>query len=368
MKINLIFYLSEFGIGGAGNSIYKLCKNLPSKKYNISIICLNTCFYKKRFKALKVKVYEIKTTRSILAIKTLKKIVNSKISSNFKSNIFISNIHYSNIISILFLGIPSLKIVLIERTPFEELSIYYGLIDFIKKNIIKLLINFTFKKADMCISNSNYISKRYNEKYSLNFKTIFPPSFNGKIYLNNNLINKKSQKLKIITVCRLSKEKNLNRLINLISELGNKFYLYIIGKGPDYNNLRELVINLNKQKNIIFLGQHEPERVKKLIKKFDIFINSSDFEGFPNSVVEALSVGVPVLASQSYGGINEILKNKNYGLIYKNENELKKLLVSYNKDEIKFVFDKSKLLKHLNNFSEKNNLKNYEKVFLKLSK
>ena len=31
MKINLIFYLSEFGIGGAGNSIYKLCKNLPSK-------------------------------------------------------------------------------------------------------------------------------------------------------------------------------------------------------------------------------------------------------------------------------------------------------------------------------------------------
>ena len=46
------------------------------------------------------------------------------------------------------------------------------------------------------------------------------------------------------------------------------------------------------------------------MRRFNYFINSSDFEGFPNSVVEALSSGVPVLASHGHGGINDIIKNK----------------------------------------------------------
>jgi len=43
MKINLIIFLSSFGIGGAGNSIFRLCKGLSKKKFNISIICLKNC-------------------------------------------------------------------------------------------------------------------------------------------------------------------------------------------------------------------------------------------------------------------------------------------------------------------------------------
>ena len=37
MKINLIFFISEFNLGGAGNSIFKLCKNLPKNKFKVSI-------------------------------------------------------------------------------------------------------------------------------------------------------------------------------------------------------------------------------------------------------------------------------------------------------------------------------------------
>ena len=67
--------------------------------------------------------------------------------------------------------------ILIERTPLQELSIYFGVKDFIKKQIMKFLIRFTYRYADMCISNSKYISKKYNEIYNIKFKTIFPPSF-----------------------------------------------------------------------------------------------------------------------------------------------------------------------------------------------
>ena len=75
MKINLIFFLSEFIIGGAGNSIFKLCKNLPKNKYNITIISVNKCSYKKEFINCGVSVYEVKSSRTILAMPKIKKIV-----------------------------------------------------------------------------------------------------------------------------------------------------------------------------------------------------------------------------------------------------------------------------------------------------
>ena len=53
IKKNLIFFMSDFSSGGAGNSISKLCLNLPSKEYSISIISLGKCDYSKILKKKK---------------------------------------------------------------------------------------------------------------------------------------------------------------------------------------------------------------------------------------------------------------------------------------------------------------------------
>ena len=160
MKINLIIFISEFNLGGAGNSIFKLCRYLPKKIFKINVICLNTCSYKKELIKNNINVFEIKKSRTLFAMKNVRNIVKKLISKkNFKKNIFLSNIYYSNILSILFLRDLNLKIILVERTPHQELDIYYDLFNYLKKNIIKLLIYFTYKKADLCISNSKYISK-----------------------------------------------------------------------------------------------------------------------------------------------------------------------------------------------------------------
>ena len=68
-------------------------------------------------------------------------------------------------------------------------------------------------------------------------------------------------------------------------------------------------------KKIIFCGFKNYLQIKSKLKKIDIFINCSYFEGFPNSVVESLANGTPVLASQSFGGINEIIKNIYHSII-----------------------------------------------------
>ena len=102
------------------------------------------------------------------------------------------------------------------------------------------------------------------------------------------------------------------------------------------------------------------------IKKYDLFINCSYFEGFPNSVIEALSAGIPVLASQSHGGINEIINNKNFGNIYNNKNELLKFLNNFIFKKNKYKLNSNLITNHLNNFSLKKNISNYQKIFKKI--
>ena len=363
MKINLIIFLSEFNLGGAGNSLFKLCKNLSNKNFSISVICINKCFYKEELIKCGASVYEIKSSKTIFAMSKIKKIVEKLIDIK-KKNIFVSNIHYSNVLSVLFLRSLKMKLILVERTPFQELSIYYGLIDFIKKNIIKFLIRYSYFKADECISNSRYISNAYNNYYNLKFKTIYPPSFKK---LNNFYLKKRTKpNICIGTVCRLSKEKRIENLIKIVAKFKNNLTLKIVGNGPELENLKKLTNCLNLKKNIIFLGKIHPNKIKFILKSFDYFINSSDFEGFPNSVVEAISSGIPVIASQSHGGINEIIKNKNFGLIYNNDQELEIILKKIIYKKLNFIKNKTLFKNHLKNFSEKNNVKKYTNLFFKV--
>ncbi len=363
MKINLIIFISEFNLGGAGNSIFKLCKNLPKNKFKISIICLNKCYYKDELSKIGVELFEIKSKKTFFAMQKIRHLVKRLIRKDYK-NIYLSNIHFSNILSVLFLNSIDIKIILVERTPYEELKIYYNFFDFIKKNLIKILINFTFHRAHACVSNSKYISDKYNENYNLNFKTINPPSFKKLNFLKSKKKLKKQVSLGVVS--RLSKEKKIENLIYILKDFNENVSLKIVGDGPQEKKLKKIVNKLGLKKRIIFLGSVHPKKITKVLKSFDYLINISDFEGFPNSVVEALSAGIPVLASQSYGGINDIIKSKKYGFIFKDIDELRDIIEKILSKKYSFYMDKKELNSHLKKFSEKKNSNEYQKLFMKI--
>ena len=136
IKKNLIFFMSDFSYGGAGNSISKLCLNLPNHEYKINIISIGKCAYTKILRKKNIKVYELKKKRLFLSIRNLSILI-KKIFRKHHKNILISNIHYNNVIlTLLAKRIKGLKIVLVERTPLEELDIYFSFKDYLKKKII----------------------------------------------------------------------------------------------------------------------------------------------------------------------------------------------------------------------------------------
>ena len=211
---------------------YKLGKSLITKLEIIAISLLKIFLFTKYNQHKPNKEY--------------KKLIVSLISNKYKKNIFISNIHYTNVLSIIFLrNLNNLKIVLVERTPLMELSIYFGFIDFIKKNIIKLLIYLLYNLSDLIVCNSTSISKHFKKKYKLNTKTIFPPSVINSLKSNKEIYIK-NKTLIISTVCRLTKEKGLDVLFQALSLLKFENYkLLIAGDGKEKSKLKKLSENLN---------------------------------------------------------------------------------------------------------------------------
>ena len=100
-----------------------------------------------------------------------------------------------------------------------------------------------------------------------------------------------------------------------------------------------------------------------------MYLNSSFFEGFPNSIVEAINASVPVIASQSHGGVNDILLNQKGGVIYiGNYKTLKSKIINFINNK-NIYFEKTNIArKNLKKFSIINHVNKFEKEINKIYK
>lgn len=170
-------------------------------------------------------------------------------------------------------------------------------------------------------------------------KKIFSISTNGKSHLlnANNLSNKKVTVLQLGTLdCGLGKDENLKfhrivscsalqkyKRVNLIIDVLKSIKLNMEWVHFGDGELREEIIQNANQlpPNVIFIwmGNQKNTDVLDYYKnnKVDLFINVSESEGIPVSIMEAISFGIPVIAT-NVGGISEIVNNDTGYLVNKN--------------------------------------------------
>ena len=108
----------------------------------------------------------------------------------------------------------------------------------------------------------------------------------------------------------------------------NKSKLIFIGSGPNENRCKKLVKELKLSDNVVFKGFCDREEIKRSLNSADIFVHhsitdkNSNQEGIPNSIIEAMSMEMPILSS-FHGGITEAVEHKINGLLCL-ENDLDK--------------------------------------------
>lgn len=137
--------------------------------------------------------------------------------------------------------------------------------------------------------------------------------FNESIYE----LNPPEKREKIIcAVGRLTEQKRFDLLIDAFNQIAEKitdYNLIIFGEGELRDALEKQIKNLDLE-NRVFLPGTNPEAVK-IINRASAFVLSSDLEGMPNALMEALALGVPCVSTRCDMGPEELIDNNVSGIL-----------------------------------------------------
>lgn len=308
-----IFALS-MGSGGAEKVISILLKKL-SLDYDVSLFLMFNVFHHPVPANVKV---ILASERPILTV-FQKIILMPKVFFKYSRFLKQNNID----VSISFLSIPNLisgllkvfnnevKVVISERA-FPSIEYRSSKLRFY---IYRIIIPWLYNKVDVVFSNSKWINKDLKENFGVKkeMKVVYNPIIFPANYKKFDIDS--FQRLKLINVGRIYETKN-QRLI--IDSLGNlpaelEFTMTFLGEGRMRKELEDLVSSKQMGNRISFLGN--VHNVNDFLIDCDCYILSSNSEGFPNSLIEAMAIGLPVISTNCKSGPLEILNDDEFAEI-----------------------------------------------------
>ncbi len=288
--------------GGAERVICNLA-NYLSCRHNITILTMaETEKYDLNAEITIYSLLSVQENRGKL-IKNIKRYFRLKqfIKKN-KSDIYIVFLPVTICLFMHFKKFIKSPVVLSERNSPEK---YSGLIQF--------LIKYYSKKADGMVYQTNNIKNWYNLPDKIN-SIIIPNAINGSLPAIKTDITRKK---KIVAVGRLTEQKNFELLIKSFAVISDKvkdYQLIIYGEGTLRTKLEILINKLNLNKNVFLNGFSD--NIYEDIKDAALFVLSSDYEGMPNALIEAMALGLPCVSTKCGGGGAEyLIKNGINGML-----------------------------------------------------
>jgi len=183
----------------------------------------------------------------------------------------------------------------------------------ISVELLKKIRNYSIKKCNKVIVPSDNL---FDFIKKTGFENIVIKIVNG------TFIEPEKSKLhqnKFLIVSRLVRHKNIDIVIKSFTKLKKlhniNFHLDILGDGPEKLNLQNLVDSLEMNNEIKLLGSKYDEELKKYYLNAKFFLQLSNYEGLPHTVLEAMSFGLVAIVS-NVGGNNDIITNNLNGYIY----------------------------------------------------
>lgn len=188
-----------------------------------------------------------------------------------------------------------------------------------KQYIYSTLERFLARISDHIITVSEY-DRQHGFKYQVGTSELVQTIHNGVPDIRTVPIEKIEPEsiVKLIMVARFEDPKDQYFLIQALSKLPKylNWQIDFLGEGPNLEKCQELASKEQLDSKIIFHGQSF--KVKEFLNEADIFVLISNYEGFPLTILEAMSTSLPIVASD-VGGVNESVSSENGYLIPKGE-------------------------------------------------
>ena len=363
-RINLMFFVYILGQGGAEKVILHILNNINNEKYNITLVLgqknNNEYLAYLTNKHVDIVYLDVPLGNNDLAIQHLSEKINE-----YNPDILLTEARFTNWLAYHAKRISnnkSLKLI------FREATIHSKREDCDFKDKLKTFFHYNFgTEKIIAISNSvkmDLVRNLFIRKSKIS--TIYNP-------IDLDQVNKKSSETitkkkflniqgeKIVNVARMHKIKNQISLLEAFKKMNRKdCTLIIIGTGDMEGELKKYCKD-NSISNVCFLGFEK--NPYKYVKKCDLFVLTSLFEGFGNVIIEAMALGVPAI-STNCSGPSEIIGANEYGVIVPMNDsdslaiEMKNLL----EDKERLKLYRKNGLKRVKDFDVKKIVKQYEKV------
>lgn len=353
--MKLLFYINTLQSGGAERVMINLCNQFKEHGYDVMMI--NSFKSSWEYNTLNKKIPHIyleeqtpknKILKNIHRIKELRKIIKKEAPDAVIS--FMTEPNIRNILASI--GQKNKTIISVRNNPE---SIYQGKIN-------QILVRFLYCLANVCVFQNEtakqYFPKRVQRKSLIIANQIDKSFFEDFIRKEDN---------NIVSVGRLVKQKNQKLLIKAFDLIKDKTNLNvkIFGDGDEKKELQQLVQDLALEDRVFFMGNvHD---IKDSIKNSKIYIMTSEYEGMPNSLIEAMTLGIPVISTNfKGGGAKELINNGENGFLtsYSEEEIATKILELDNSEMLREKF-RMNAKKKVEVFKPENIFKDWEKVLTK---
>ena len=321
MKIFL--YTSVLFGGGAERVLCALANNLYKNPQNevflIASYKLDEEYYVN--KSIK-KIYidkSVENKNSIKQILNLRKLIKQE-----KPDVIISFLPEPNFKTLISsFGLKSRKIISIRNDPKVEYS----------SKASKILCKILYPRADGIVFQTEDAKKFFSEKIQQKSEIIMNQV--DERFFETDRISEDYY----VATGRLKEQKNYDMMINSFSEFikqcpNEKLFIYGDGTKEDENRLNSLIKNKNAENNIFIKGVSTD--VPKVLSHAKGFLMTSNYEGMPNGLLEAMSVGLPCICTDCpCGGPKTVIEDGIDGFLVPvgDENEFAKALLKINSDK-----------------------------------
>lgn len=299
-KKRITFFDATLREGGA-ERVISLLSNALVNEYEVSILLYyNDDIFYKINENINIVCVE-KQTNSKNIIKNI-----SFIKKYFKNNsdLIISFLAPFNMLALLANKNNNIPIIVADRNDPRYIP---------TNSLIRNIRNYMYEKYADCIVVQTLNNKNYfNDKTKHKIKIIENP-VDIKELAGKAITTEKTKK--IVSVGRLVPQKNQKMLINAFKIFHNSncdYKLEIYGEGELRKELEKFIDDLGMSDCVFLLGNDK--NVHSRILDANLFVLSSNYEGMPNSLIEAMCLGLPVISTK-VSGANELIKDGHNGLL-----------------------------------------------------
>ena len=196
-----------------------------------------------------------------------------------------------------------------------------------------LAYKFGLQNSSAIICQNNYQYNQLLKKYPNKILDILFNPF----YLNKNILSEQFKKRNYIAwIGVFQKQKNLPLLFDIAKSISSvKFKIAGIASKTVDAETNQALSNLMKLKNVEFVGYLSRKEVIRFLSKSIALLNTSHYEGFSNTFLEAFSVGTPVIVNR-HSDPNHIIKEHSLGYSVEKKEEFIELIKSMLHDEDRF--------------------------------